>query len=55
MNVDEYMVVQPSREIKGEWLLEVLGLELKFSEQWNSQSGEDQEEVRNNMDFGGEL
>jgi len=40
---------------RGELLLELLGLELKFSEQRNPQSREDLEEVGNNMNFKGEL
>jgi len=36
-------------------LLELLGLELKSSEREEPQSGEDLEEVGNNMDFGREL
>ena len=42
-------------EIKGELFLELLGLELKSSEQMNPQRGEDLEEVGNNMDFKGEI
>ena len=55
MNVKENKVVKLSAEIKDELLLELLGSELKSSEQRKLQSGEDLEEVGNSMDFGGEL
>ena len=55
MNVEDNNVVQLSTWIRGDLLLELLGLKLKSSERRKPQSGEDAEEIGYDMDFRGEI